>query len=210
MSSFQGQKLGKKEDEDSKKQEKEPKPCLCGKLHRFRNCYYIVPTLKPATWKLDPALQKQIDAKIEKSPRLYEIIERIRKQAVSKKEDKKLQEPANFMVSIFSSKVLGYKLQNSIIIDSGASIHVCNDYKHFKTLQPTSKENSLYAGNTVIPIEGYGNATVTITMPKGLWQIELMNAAYIPSFHMTVTSLKKFVLKDMHLDMKQNWLTYQD
>src|SRR5881396_616156 len=66
VSSFQGQKLGKKEDEDSKKQEKEPKPCLCGKLHRFRNCYYIVSILKPATWKLDPALQKQIDAKIEK------------------------------------------------------------------------------------------------------------------------------------------------
>ena len=210
VSSLQGQKLGQKEDEDSKKQEKEPKPCLCGKLHKFRNCYYIVPMLKPAIWKLDPELQKQIDTKIERSSRLREIIERIRKQVASKKEDEKLQEPVNFMVLIFSSEALGYKLQNSVIIDSGASIHVCNNRKHFKMLCPVGPEDSLYAGNTVIPIKGYRNAMVTIKTLKGPRQIELTNAAYIPSFHTTVASLKKFVLKDVHLDMKHNQLTYQD
>jgi hypothetical protein len=210
-SSFQSQKLGEREDEGSKK---EIKPCLCGKMHRFRKCWYLVLMLKPATYKLDPELQKQIDVKIEKSPKLRETIERICKQAESKKEDKKEdekpQEPANFMVSIFSSKALGYKLRNSVIIDSGVSIHVCNDRKCFMTLRPAGQEKSLYAGNTVISIEGYGNAMITIATPKGSHQIKLTNTAYILSFHTIVVSLKKFVLKDVYLDTKQNRLTYQD
>ena len=51
---------------------------------------------------------------------------------------------------------------------------------------------------------------ITITMPDGPKKIELRDAAYILSFHTMVASLKKFVLKDVHLDTKKNCLTYLD
>ena len=89
VSSFQGQKLDskdlKKEEEDSK--DKKERLCLCGKLHKFKTCWYLMETLRPANWKPDPSMQKQIDEKLQKNTRLREIIERIRKQVTSKKDD---------------------------------------------------------------------------------------------------------------------------
>ena len=111
------------------------------------------------------------------------------------------------MVSIFNSEASGYKLWNSVIIDLRASIHVCNDREHFKTLWPTGQEDTLYAGNIFIPIESYEIATITIAMLKGLREIELLETIYILSFYTIVASLKKFMLKDIHLDMKHNQLT---
>src|SRR5579862_4653577 len=205
--SFQGQQLDKKEDE---KKEKEYKPCLCGKKHRFKTCWYLIEILRPAEWKPDPEIEKQIKEKLEKSSKLRDIIERIRKQVTSKKEEGKSQKPATFMTSVFNSESSAYMLCKSVILDSGATIHVCNNRERFQSLRPVGKEEFIYAGNTTIPIEGFGNAIITINTPEGQKEIELADAAYVPSFHTTVASLKKFVVKDVHLDTKKNRLTYQE
>jgi hypothetical protein len=72
------------------------------------------------------------------------------------------------------------------------------------------EEKFVYAGNTVIPIEGFGNVTITIQAPSGPRKIELIDTAYIPSFHTTVASLDKFVAKNILWDMKNNRLVHQD
>ena len=77
-------------------------------------------------------------------------------------------------------------------------MHVCNDRSRFKTFEPTIEESFVYAGNTMIPIEGFGHVTVTIQDPKGPREIELRDTAYIPSFHTSVASLEKFVSKEVH------------
>jgi pentatricopeptide repeat protein len=40
------------------------KTYLCGKLHRFKKCWYLVEKLRLSGWKPDLALQRQIDEKI--------------------------------------------------------------------------------------------------------------------------------------------------
>src|SRR5204862_4625650 len=79
----------------------------------------------------------------------------------------------------------------------------------FQTFHPAIEENFIYAGNTVVPIEGFGHIMATIQAPEGPRQIELKDVAYIPSFHTTVASLEKFVSKDVYWDTKNNHLTYQ-
>jgi hypothetical protein len=59
------------------------------------------------------------------------------------------------------------------------------------------EEKFVYAGNTVIPIEGFGNVMITIQAPNSPRKIELMDTAYIPSFHTMVASLDKFVAKNV-------------
>src|SRR5437667_3485941 len=64
MPTFRNQKP----DEDGKQDKKEDmhKPCLCGKMHRFKACWYLVEELRPSGWKPDLAIQRQIDKKIQK------------------------------------------------------------------------------------------------------------------------------------------------
>jgi hypothetical protein len=105
---------------------------------------------------------------------------------------------AAFTVTVFSSGTSDYELQNSVILDSEASLHVCNNRSRFKTFKPTIEESFVYAGNTMIPIKGFSYVTVTIQDPKGSREIELRDTAYILSFHTSVASLEKFVSKKVH------------
>ena len=52
-SSFRGQELDGKEEKDKKKQEKEFKLYLYGKIHRFKTCWYLIEMLRLAAWKPD-------------------------------------------------------------------------------------------------------------------------------------------------------------
>jgi hypothetical protein len=53
---FQGQTQNKKE-------------CLCGKLHRFRDCFYLVEEKRPKGWKANTDIQERVDAKL-RNPRV--------------------------------------------------------------------------------------------------------------------------------------------
>ena len=58
----------------------------------------------------------------------------------------------------------------------------------------------------MVPIEGYGNITITVSTPNGPMIVRLDNTAYIPAFHTTIAFLSKFVKKGVHLDTENNWL----
>ena len=117
-STFQGQKIDGKAVDG--KGEKPLKPCLYGALHRFKICWYLMESLRPPTWKLNKKIQQQIDKKLNKSAKLCEIIERIQKQVMKDIKDKKDTKDAmsskdatleaSFMVSVFNSGPLDYKL----------------------------------------------------------------------------------------------------
>ena len=205
-----------KPDKDGKQKEDTHKPYLCEKMHRFKVCWYLVEKLRPSGWKPDLVLQYQINEKIQKSAKLQETVARIRKQASKKDNGERsvdrpnTSEPSNFAVSVFTGGLSDYVLHDSVILDSGASLHICNDRSRFRTFNPVVEEKFVYAGNTMIPIEGFGNVTATIRAPSGPRKIELMDTAHIPSFHTTVASLDKFVAKNVLWDMKNNRLAHQD
>jgi hypothetical protein len=58
----------------------EGKKCLCGEIHRYKECGYIVPEIRPKKWKGDSRVQKEVDDKINKSKYLKRIIDTIRKK----------------------------------------------------------------------------------------------------------------------------------
>jgi hypothetical protein len=209
----QEQQNGKTADDKDEQKIKPTRPCICEQPHKLRDCWYLFETSRPATWKPNADTQRQVDEKLEKSARLREIVKRIREQATKDKNDKNGTPKANFMVSAFNNGPSDYKLRKSIILDSSATIHVCNDKARFHTFRPVIEEEFLYTGTTMVPIKGYGDVTITVAMPNGPLKVGLIDTAYIPAFHMTVASLSKFVKKGVHLDtendrLKQNGKTF--
>jgi len=58
--------------------------------------------------------------------------------------------------------------------------------------EPSIEDNFVYAGTTTVPIEGYGTIMITVQGPNCPKEIYLNDTAYIPAFHTTVASLRKF------------------
>ena len=74
------------------------------------------------------------------------------------------------------------------ILDSGSTIHVCNDAKYFISFDRQSSER-VYHGNTSSQIEAYGTVHLLVTMPNGKkeWFV-LKNVAYVPNFIINIVS----------------------
>jgi len=103
-----------------------------------------------------------------------------------------------------------YILRDSFILDSGATTHVCNNRERFQDFKPATDEDVLYAGDTIISIEGFGTIEITIQGSTGPKKISLTKAAYVPAFHTNVASLKQFIQKDVHWNTKTGHLIYRD
>jgi hypothetical protein len=58
----------------------EGKKCLCGEIHKYKECKYIVPEICPKNWKGDDRVQKEVNEKINKSKYLKRIVDAIRKR----------------------------------------------------------------------------------------------------------------------------------
>jgi hypothetical protein len=150
---------------------------------------------------------------LETEPEYAEgTIDRIRKEQQGKPSPTPTDQsmPSVSTVSTASATTSDYHLRDSVILDSGATLHVCNDRARFQDIRPTSDEELSYAGNTVIPIEGFGSITITIRAPEGPRPIILTEVAYVPSFHTNVASLDRFIAKDVHWDTKDQRLTHND
>ena len=111
------------------------------------------------------------------------------------------------VASYAASNSSDYNLRDSFILDSGATAHVCNSRKRFISFTPASEDDLLYAGNTIIPIEGFGSIDIIIQTPDGPKIIELQNMALISSFHTSVVSLKRIMAKGVYWDTEHNCLT---
>jgi hypothetical protein len=101
-----------------------------------------------------------------------------------------------------SSEVI-YELRNSILLDSASTIHVSNDFNRFTDYFEAITNDYLIAGNTTIPVLGYGTTMVYATTPdnKGIHKIALTNTAFVPSFHTSLISLRRAMQRgfDWHI-----------
>jgi hypothetical protein len=91
-------------------------------------------------------------------------------------------------------------LNNSFILDSEATYHVCNDKSRFTDFRLPTDDNVLYTSKSVIPIKGFGTVLVTVTTseePKQ-YTMYLHNVVLISSFHTSVASLQLFIAKGVH------------
>ena len=226
-STFTATFQGKSADNDGTPKKRD---CLCGKKHLFKNCPYLIESKRPSGWKPDSEVQREIESKLEKIPKLRNAVEGIQKQESAKKKEstesstESPSKPALFMIAtsskeskmpicsptVLTTKVpTEYHLRNSFILDSGATIHVCNNRIRFKTFHQTSFDDSLYAGNSIISIEGIGDVDIQVKTCDGMHTITLRNTAFVPQFHTNVVSLNKFVEKNVHWNTESCELTYQ-
>lgn len=52
-----------------------PRQCLCGELHYFSQCPYLIPSKRNRGWKADREIQKAMDEKIENNSGLKRAIQ---------------------------------------------------------------------------------------------------------------------------------------
>ena len=63
---YQGKSLENLDDvKTDTKTDAKKKPCVCGEDHQFKDCSYLIESVRVKDWKPDPAIQKQIDEKLE-------------------------------------------------------------------------------------------------------------------------------------------------
>ena len=82
-------------------------------------------------------------------------------------------------------------LNDSFILDFGATYYVCNDKSRFIDFRLPMDDDVLYASESVIPIEGFGTVLVIVTTleePKQ-YIIYLYNIILILLFYISVASL---------------------
>jgi DNA polymerase III psi subunit len=174
----------------------------------LKDCPYLVEAKRPKDWQPDPVIQKDIAQKLQK-PQLKAAVDRAisrSRQGSPKESNEENSTPTAF--TAFS--VTDYQLRDSFILDSGADIHICNNRSRFHSFQEATPEDSIYAGNMTVPIDGFGSVYITIQAPKGPSKIELLKVAYISSFHTNIVSLRRLIAKNVHWDTRRDELTYQD
>jgi hypothetical protein len=91
-------------------------------------------------------------------------------------------------------------LNDSFILDFGATCHVCNDKSRFIDFRLPIDDDVLYASESVIPIKGFGTVLVTVITleePKQ-YTVYLHNVVLISLFYISVASLRLFMAKGVY------------
>ena len=216
--------LHKESPEDSSKSSGNGNPsftgqraCLCGEMHQFKDCLYLMEHLRKSDWSPKPEIDKTVKSKLKRSERLRSTVERIRKSsqdASSKPQGSKTaqtksteeQTTADSSAAVFAIGRTSYKLENCWILDSGADIHICNDPNRFIFDRTATEENILFSGKTTYQIEAYGTVMITVQAPTGPIPVKLINVALVPGFFTNLVALRRLTEKGVHWDTENGRL----
>jgi hypothetical protein len=149
-------------DKDGNEQKKK---CLCGGFHLYADCYYLIESKRPKGWNPNPEIQKKVEKMIE-NPFWKKRIESILKKVQGKSDSDSVlskDESANpipnqayvadttYSVSSQMQQV-DFDLSRSYILDSGSTIHVCNNRSRFIDFRPAGDSDFLIAGQDTVQI----------------------------------------------------------
>lgn len=85
-----------------------------------------------------------------------------------------------------------YPLSKSILLDSGATLHIFNDRRRFRNFRHAVDGEAVFAGDSQVRILGWGTATVLLTTPTGRkTRLQLEEVAYCESFNTSLVSLRR-------------------
>src|SRR5205814_2215106 len=110
-------------------------PCLYEEEHHFKDWPYLIESKCPNNWKADPDVEKRIQDKIQANKKLDGIIKSIQqKQSKDDIDAGNSRDPPALFATTTSIPYMDqsdYILQDSFILDSGATTHVCNNHERF-------------------------------------------------------------------------------
>lgn len=84
-----------------------------------------------------------------------------------------------------------YPLKNSVILDSGSTIHIFNNNNRFTRFQQAEEGDYVFAGERRVPIRGYGIVDIQTRGPKGPKVIRLCDVALCENFPCNLVSLRQ-------------------
>jgi hypothetical protein len=180
-------------------QEERPRtPCVCGKYHRYSQCWYLDDSIAPTGWQENPTIRKTVQDQLkkpEKKAAVDRALQRKKESNQDKQEEKKEIQHQSFATTT-NQRDDEFPLRQSFILDSGADVHVCNDLSRATgPIRLTGPGERLVIGSGWILIVGYGDIEVKARAPAPRNQqiIKLKDVAFIPSFFTNVVSLKKLI-----------------
>lgn len=198
---------------DKDKDPRTPPECICGVKHWYRRCPYIIPSVRKKGWNPDPEIQAKFDAlKDSKKAFFKRLAERVAKQAEKRSAKKDTSDSPDqrnrdlgpsdqgrhtVFTVIRNSATLEigsqplYPLRNSFILDSGATLHVCNDRSRFLTYTPAEEVETATAVGPEAQIYGYGTAMVHAQGLKGTETLLLTDTAFIPDSPTSLVSYRR-------------------
>ena len=88
-----------------------------------------------------------------------------------------------------------YPLKNSAILDSGTTIHIFNELSRFNEFRTADPGDFVWAGETKVPIQGYGNVDITVKAPGARTNakkiLRIRDVAYCQDFAANLVSLRQ-------------------
>ncbi|ERF70711.1 hypothetical protein EPUS_09493 [Endocarpon pusillum Z07020] len=156
---------GSPEDKEKKKQK-----CPCGEEHLFKECPYLIESLRASSYGLQTQKSNRRSTRSWRRYQSKAAVEKAQKQAKeqkksNKKEEKSTEKPATAM-GAFAVESFSYKLKNCWTLDSGTDTHVCNNRTRFKFERMATEEDVLMAGKTTYAIEAFGRVEITVKTPR--------------------------------------------
>ena len=88
-----------------------------------------------------------------------------------------------------------YPLKNSAILDSGTTIHIFNELSRFNEFRTADPGDFVWAGETKVPIQGYGNVDIMVKAPGARMNakkiLRIRDVAYCQDFAANLVSLRQ-------------------
>jgi len=170
-SAFPATFQGLSQDESHQQPKQNAKTCLCGKNHRFRDCWYLIKSKRPSNWTPNQRIEREINDKINRSAKLKVTIDRILQEQEKQlnqasteaqndqKNDSIVTEAFTTAFYTNTSSADAYELRDSVLLDSGATIHVCNDKRRFITFRQDQTGGKLQLETPSSPSKDMGRST---------------------------------------------------
>jgi hypothetical protein len=214
-------------DKEKKKMTDKKKSCFCGEDYTFRNCNYLIPSIRPNGWSADPEVKKRFDEAYAAAPDwLKAVADRAVKQLKEKGEKRGNDVKSSHigerlragfasagLVSAFHSldpqSIPDYELRDSFILDSGASSHIINQGHRFINYDELAKPRYMYAGSHLDAIYGYGDLEITVKIPSGNQILLLRYVAHVLTYQINIVSFCILKKKGVRWDTQNNCLTLE-
>jgi hypothetical protein len=218
-SSQEVKKNSKKKKDDNKKEFE--CPCGGGK-HDFVHCRYLCESVRPSNWTPNPETMKKMQGLMSHEKLGYfmkKAVEEDKKKMDDKsgnsdaKADSKDSKKSTFPAMITPTRAIPLRsagtynaspqvhaLSKSFILDSGATVHVCNDLARMIDYREAPHGECLSVGDTYTQIEGYGTVVINAkpTEEDSTVQLTLQHVCYCPGFHLNLVSLKRAMRQGVH------------
>lgn len=181
-------------------------PCLCGEIHMYNACPYLIVKNRGAGWKSDRKVHDKIRTELSKNLSKFNIVKKLSNTVIlngivpppprvdpnrseSAKNESELEGHTAFQYSTMAlaNSTSNNLLRNSVIYDGGCSMHMTWDSSRFiGPITPAYEWIQTVAGD--LRILGYGTMRVRGQVNGKATKLDFDRVAFVPDSNVTLIS----------------------